>query len=232
MKNTTTLAGLSALLFALTSMTLAQQSMAEHVGAIKASLATSQATLRQYEWVETTVVSLKGEAKSNKQNSCYYAADGSVTKIPLNPAPPPEKKRGLRGKIAANKTEELTDYMQQAVGLVKVYVPPQPAQIQAAKDAGKVSMDVLEPNKRVRLNLRDYYKPGDTLGLEFDMANNRLLGLSVQTYLEDAKDAVSLAVQMAALPDGSVYAAAIKLDAPAKKVSVTVDNAGYRKKGT
>jgi hypothetical protein len=50
------------------------------VGALKATLAASQATLRQYEWIETTVVSLKGEEKSRKQQRCYYGADGTLQK--------------------------------------------------------------------------------------------------------------------------------------------------------
>jgi enoyl-CoA hydratase/carnithine racemase len=45
-------------------------------------------------------------------------------------------------------------------------VPPNPVKIQAAKDAGKVSIDLLEPGKRARLNFRDYEKPGDNLGVE------------------------------------------------------------------
>src|SRR5881397_2811560 len=114
------------------------QSVEERVATLKAYLAASQATLKQYEWVETTVVSLKGEEKSRKQNRCYYGADGGVTKVALTAPPPEKKKRGLRGKIAASKKEELTDYMKQAVALVKSYVPPAPARIQAAKDAGKV----------------------------------------------------------------------------------------------
>jgi hypothetical protein len=149
----------------------------------------------------------------------------------LAATPPPQKKRGLRGKIVENKKEELSDYMKQAVGLVKTYVPPTPALIQAAKDAGKVSVDILQPAKRVRLNFRDYYKPGDTLGVEIDVTSNRLLGLTVKSYLEDAKDAVSLDARMASLADGTTYADAITLDATAKKIKVAVDNSGYRKMG-
>lgn len=222
-----------ALACALTVTTAAAQTqpVEERVAAIKASLAVSQAALKQYEWVETTVVSLKGEEKSRKLNRCYHGADGGVTKVPLTAPPPAEKKRGLRGKIAENKKEELTDYMQQAVGLVKSYVPPNPGLIQAAKDAGKVSVDIVQPGKRVRLNFRDYLKPGDTLGVEIDMTSNRLLGLTVKSYLEEAKDAVSLTARMASLNDGTTYADAITLDATAKKVKVAVDNSGYRKTG-
>jgi hypothetical protein len=206
-------------------------SAAERAAALKESMAASQAVLRQYEWIETTVVSFKGEEKSRKQNRCYYGADGGVQKVPVAAAPPPEKKRGLRGKIAESKKEELTDYMQQAVALVKTYVPPAPARIQAAKDAGKVSLDILQPGKAVRLNFRDYAKPGDTLSAEVDLVNDRLLGLKVKTYLEDAKDAVNLDARFAALADGTAYPDKITLDAPAKQLRVAVDNSGYRKVG-
>jgi hypothetical protein len=212
------------------SLALAQQPTAqERVVALKASLASSQAILKQYEWVETTVISLKGEEKSRQMNRCYYGAEGKVQKVPLTTPPPAEKKRGLRGKILEKKTEELTDYMKEAVGLVKTYVPPSPTKIQAAKDAGKVSIDVLEPGKRARLNFRDYEKPGDNLGVEVNLANNRPLGVNVSTYLDEAKDAVTLDVRMGQLTDGTTYASDVTLIAKAKNLTVTVQNSGYRK---
>ena len=232
MKALVKITGLCALLFALSNPAVAQQpSVPERVAALKASLAASQIILRQYEWIETTVVSLKGDEKSRKQERCYYGADGGIQKVEVSASPEPEKKRGLRGKIIAKKKEELTDYMKQAVALVKTYVPPNPAKIQAAKDAGKVTIEVLEPGKRARLNFRDYEKAGDNLGVEVDLVNNRPLGVKVSTYLDDAKDAVLLDVRMGQLNDGTTYASDITLDAPAKKIQVAVENSGYRKMG-
>lgn len=205
-----------------------QPSAVERAALLKATMAASQAVLKQYEWIETTVVSLKGEEKSRKQERCYYGADGGVQKVEVGSTPEPAKKRGLRGKIAESKKEELTDYMKSAVALVKTYVPPSPARIQAAKDAGKVSIDLLEPSKRARLNFRDYAKPGDNLGVEVDLASNRPLSLKVSTYLEDAKDAVTLDVRMGQLNDGTAYPSDVTLEAKAKKLTVTVKNSGYR----
>jgi len=76
------------------------------------------ASLRQYEWIETTTVSLKGEEKSKTQNRCYYGADGKKQEVPVAAAPEAKKKKGLRGKIVENKKEEMSDYMKQAVALV------------------------------------------------------------------------------------------------------------------
>lgn len=206
-----------------------QPTAAERVAQLKATLAASQTALRQYEWIETTVVSLKGEEKSRQQQRCYYGADGGVQKVDLSSTPEPAKKRGLRGKIAEKKKEELTDYMKNAVALVKTYVPPSPAKLQAAKDAGKVSIDMLEPGKRARLNFRDYQKPGDNLGVEMDLVSNRPLGLKVATYLKDAQDAVTLDVQMGQLNDGTTYPAGVALDAKAEQLTVVVKHSGYRK---
>jgi len=207
-----------------------QPSVPERVAALKATMEASKIILKQYEWIETTVVTLKGDEKSRKQERCYYGADGGVMKVTLTPPPPEKKVRGpLRRAIAENKKEELTDYMKSAVALVKTYVPPSPVKIQAAKEAGKVTIEVLEPGKRARLNFRDYEKPGDNLGVEVDLVNNHAQGIKISTYLDDAKDAVTLDVSMGQLNDGTTYASNITLDAKAKNLTITVQNGGYRK---
>jgi hypothetical protein len=206
----------------------------ERVAALKQSLAQSQAQLRSYEWIETTVVSLKGEEKSRKQNRCYYGADGKVQKVPVA-APAAQsggrKTRGIRKRVAEKKKAELTDSMKRAVNLVHMYVPPDPGLIQRSKDAGKASIHMLEAGKRARLEFRDYLEDGDSLGIELDLATNSLLGLAVSSYMGSPEEPVGLDVRMASLPDGTGYPARIVLDVKAQKLSVTVENSGYRKVG-
>jgi hypothetical protein len=220
------------LLLLTSSLALAQQpSTSERVVALKASLAASQAILKQYEWVETTVVSLKGEEKSRNQERCYYGVDGKVQKISLTPAPEEKKERGLRGKIAAKKKEEMADYMKEAVGLVKQYIPPDQMRIQMAKEAGKVSASPLS-DQRARLTFTDFIKTGDSLVLTLDLASNRPLEAKVTTYLEDSKDQpVTLDVKFSALPNNATYASTIALDAKGKDLAVNVENSGYRLMG-
>ena len=55
----------------------------QRVGMLKQWLQASQAQLRHYEWIETTVVSVKGEEKSRQQNRCYHGAEGKVQKVPV-----------------------------------------------------------------------------------------------------------------------------------------------------
>src|SRR6476661_7877548 len=116
------------------------------VAAIKQSLAQNQTTLKQYSWVETTQVSMKGEVKKEEQKQCFYGADGKVQKTPLSGAAPPQKQQsqeggGRRGgrvkkNIVENKVEDLKDYLEKVAALVKDYVPPDPQNIQAAQAAG------------------------------------------------------------------------------------------------
>lgn len=228
--NAVPLTGVLVLLGMLTGAVRAQPpTPAERAAQLKTSLATSQAALRQYEWIETTVVSLQGEEKSRQQERCYYGADGALQKVELGESPAAPRRRGLRGRIAEHKREELTDYLKRAVALVKTYVPPNPTKIQAARDAGNVSVDVLDPGKRVRLNFRDYEQAGDNLGVEVDLTTNRPLGVKVSTYLDDTEDSVTLDVRMGQLNDGTSYPADIMLHAVAKKLTVAVQNSGYRK---
>jgi hypothetical protein len=201
----------------------------QRVAALKQKVARDQQSIRQYEWIETRVISLKGEEKSRLQQRCYYGADGVLQKVTVDTSPPPDKKRGLRGRIVAKKTEELTDYMKQAVALVKTYVPPDPARIQALKDAGNVSLDLPGGGKGARLNFRGYAKPGDMLTVEVDPASNRVIGITVATYLDDPKDTVTLNVSFSSLQDGTGYPATEVLVATAKNLSVNITNSGYRK---
>jgi len=225
-----TLAILGALALAgVTSAAAQEPTPQDRVAALKASLAASQTLLKQYEWIETTVLSLKGEEKSSLQNRCYYGADGKVQKVPVGepPAQEEKKKRGLKGKIVEKKKGEITEYMQSAVELVKSYVPPDPARIQASKEAGKVT--VTPAGSAIGIDIRDYQKPGDSLSIKLDMAKNTLLGLTVNTWLKDDKDTINLKVAFGALDDGALYAAETVLSAPSQSLEVKITNSGYKK---
>jgi hypothetical protein len=220
-----------ALLSTLSPWPSAQEPPQDRVAALKQWLGQSKAQLKQYQWIQTTVISLKGEQKSSKEEQCYYGVDGTVQKVPLT-APPEEKdKRGLRGRIVENKKEEISDSMKAAVALVKTYVPPSAEKIQACKDAGNMSMTPLPGGTSVQLAFKNYEKPGDTLSVTMDTTTNRLLGIAVNSYLKDPKDAVTLNVTIDSLPDGTGYASQIVLDDKAEELGVNITNSGYRKAG-
>jgi hypothetical protein len=207
----------------------------DHVAALKQNLQQGLGLARKYEWVETTIISLKGEEKARKQNRCYYGADGKVQKVSLDQPAQAQSEGGGRGgrggrlkkQVVENKKDDMKEYMEKAVGLIHQYVPPNPQQIQAAKEAGRVAVNP-QAGGKVRLAISQYVKPGDTLAIDLDAAANKLIGLSVDSYLDKKEDVVTLAVQMTSLPDGALFAGQTTLEAKAKNITVVVQNSGFR----
>lgn len=206
----------------------------QRVAAIKQSLQSSQAQLRKLEWIETTIVSLKGEEKARTQKRVYYGGDGQLQKIAIGEAPKPAAEPGggrrggrLKTKVVENKKSEIHEYMERAAALMHQYVPPAPAQIQKVKDAGKLAVKPIDAG-RVRLELKDYLQAGDVMAIDVDAAANNLAALSVATWLDKAEDTVALAVRWGALQDGTSYVAQTTLDAAAKRIQVVIQNAGHR----
>ncbi len=232
MKIVTRYAALAAALLVTGSVASAQQPTAEErVAALKSSMASSGAALKQYEWIETTVVNVKGEDKSTTQERCYYGADGKIQKVPVA-APPPEKKKGrLRGKVIENRKAEMSDYMKEAVGLIRRYLPPDPAKIDQVKAAGKLAVSP-QPGNRVRLTFANYLKPGDSLTIEMNLADNTLASTAVASTMDSDKAPVTMGVSYGKLDTGAVYQAQTVLDAKGKDVKVTIQNSGYRKAGS
>jgi hypothetical protein len=240
MKFLTSLSIIGVVLFASNALAQDQPAPAptpqERVAMLKQWLQASQAQLRTYEWIETTAISKGGEEKSRDQKSCYYGVDGVLQKVPVSHSaaesggPPGILLPGkLLKKGAERKKEEIVEYMKSAGELVQSYVPPDPARIQQSVNAGKFSVNPVQPGRRVRLEFRDYLKAGDMLAVEIELPTNRLLGMRVSSYLEDAEDAVELDVAMGVLPDGTIYTAHTALDAKAKGMRVVVENSGHRR---
>ena len=201
----------------------------EKLAAVKQATAENKQKLRQYQWVETTQLTLKGDAKPPTKNSCQYGPDGKVQKTPVGP--PPQQPSGGRAKqkIIENKKEEMKDYMQDVKALLGMYVPPDPQKMQAAFEAKKVSLSPADG--AANLVFTDYALPGDKMTLSFDTATKKIAGLSINTYMGKEKDVVTLQVKMGSLPDSTNYEQQTVLNASAKQLVVTTTNSNYQKLG-
>lgn len=202
----------------------------DRVEALKTSLKTGLAQQRSYEWIETTAVSIKGEEKKRTENRCYYGADGKLEKVPVETdAAAGKTPHGIRGKAVENKKEEIGDTAKAASALMHQYVPLDPARVQAAKDAGKISVSAPDPSGQVQVKISDYLKPGDSVTVSVDAAKNTLLGIAVNSYMKDAADTVTMKSTLAALGDGTVYPATVTMDIKSENLTVAIENSGYKK---
>ena len=118
------------------------------------------------------------------------------------------------------------------MSLLQQYAPLDPAKINAAKEAGNVSISLPDAAGRVRVTMKNYLKPGDQVEVELDTAKNVLAGVSIASVLEQAqtKSPVAAKVGYAALGDGTLYPAKTALEISAQSLKVDLQNSGYKKK--
>ena len=129
--------------------------------------------------------------------------------------------------MVEKKKEEIGDYMQEVKSVIALYVPPNPQKMQQAFQAHNVS--IVPGGGAAQLVFKNYAQPGDQMTIAFDMATKKIQTLNVNTYMGQAKDVVTLAVQFASLPDGTNYAQQTVLNATAKQIQVTTTNSQYTK---
>jgi hypothetical protein len=223
------LAGLSATAVAQMGGGAGNPELQQKLMALKQSAAENKQRLHQYQWVETQQITLKGEQKPQRVFQCSYGPNGQVQKIPMGEQQAPPDKRGLRGRVIEKKTDEMKEYVQQVQSLLSMYVPPNPQLIQQAMQKHNVSIDKTMGSNLTQLVFKNYAKDGDQMTLGFDAAAKKISTINVNTYMDNPKDVVTLAVTMASLPDGTNYAQQTVLNATAKQIQVTTSNSNYAK---
>ncbi len=225
-----------AFFFALALPSLAQMGggpaeLQQKLAALKQSAAANKQKLHQYQWVETTQLTYKGSPKPAKQDLCSYGPNGQIQKVPIGEPQQQQEQSGRRGRlkehVVEKKTGEIEDYLQQAKAVLSLYVPPSSQRMQKAYQAHNVS--IVPGGGLAQLVFKNYAQPGDQMTIAFDMATKKIQTVNVNTYVGDPKDAITLAVQFASLPDGTNYAAQTVLNAPSKEIQVTTTNANYSK---
>jgi len=203
----------------------------QKLAAVKQSVAENQQKLHHYQWKETTQLTLKDDPKPPSAAACQYGPDGKVQKTPLTAPPPPPSGGRMKQKVIANKKEEMQDYMGQVKVLLAKYVPPDPQSMQQAFGSGKASLNPNASSGVAQIVFKDYALAGDQMTLSFDSAAKKITTVNVNTYLDNPKDVVTLAIQFASLPDGTNYVQQTVLNATAKNLVVTTTNSDYKALG-
>jgi hypothetical protein len=208
---------------------LAQDSgVQDRLAMVKMAMAQNAQKLHQYQWIETTQVTLNGEPKPPRQDSCQYDPDGTVHKTRIGPPPAPPSGGPFMQRIIKRKEAEMQQYMAGVKSLLAQYLPPDPGKMEQAKQAGNFSLSFGQG--AVNLVFKNYAQAGDQMTLAFDITAKKVAAVTVNTYFNDPQDAVTLQVQMAGLPDGTNYAERTTLNATAKNLVVVTTNSNYQKR--
>jgi len=231
-----------ALLFAIAfpAATLYSQDKADlqaRVAELKESSARNKQALAQYSWQETVKIILKGEEKKTEHFEVRQGPDGKPVKTSLDPAPAAEQQQSgggrggrLKQHVVEKKKEEYKEYADKMKELAGHYLPPDKDAIQAAFAKGNISLVPGDANPgEVKLVIKDYYKPGDSMTLRFDKNQKQLLGITIASWMDDPKDAMNLSVGFGRLPDGTNHIATTTIEGVSKQLTVNTTNSDYQK---
>jgi hypothetical protein len=100
--------------------------------------------------------------------------------------------------------------------------------IQQAAEKGNVSVSLIPGSQDKPLVFKNYAQPGDQMTIVYDSVAKKVVSISINTYMDNPKDVVTLTLQFASLPDGTNYVQQSVLNATAKQLVVTTTNSNYR----
>jgi len=223
----------------LTAVATAQNpELQQKVAAIKQSAAQNKQALAQYTWVEQVTISLKGEQKKQEHFQVRLGPDGKPQKTSLDPPPAPEAasdsggKRGgrLKEHVVEKKKEEYKDYADQIKELIQKYVPPEKDLLEQAFQQGNIKAGPVAGSAgQYSLVISNYVKKGDDMTVLIDAAQKELSSVSINSYLDDPKDAVKVTVQFAKIPDGPNHVTSQTIEGVSKQLTISIENSKYQK---
>jgi hypothetical protein len=203
-----------------------QQKVAE----LKAASAANKMALAHYTWQEQQTTSIKGEVKKQQVFQVSVGPDGQQQKTPIGgsqAAPPPSGGR-LKQHVIEKKTAEFKDYGEQIADLAKQYTQPDPGRLQAALQAGNISLVPGGGEGEVKLVIKNYIKPGDSVTIVFNRQQKAIQSIQVASYLDSPSDAVTIAAQFAKLPDGTNHVSGTQINGVSKQLTVVTQNSSYQ----
>jgi len=202
--------------------------MLDKLMAIKSAQDANKAKLAQYTWQETESIAIKGDVKDTKVYQVQMGPDGKPQKTEINneQAQPSGRQGRVKQRVEAHAKEEYQEYGQSIIALAEQYTTPDPDRLMQAKQQGNISLQPV--NGSVNLVIKNYVKPGDSVTMTIDDQTKQLVSVQVASYLDDPKDAVTIAAQFAQLPDGTNHVANTLVTGVSKHLTVNDQNSNYQ----
>jgi hypothetical protein len=203
-----------------------QQELLQKLATVKESVARNQAALREYSWIERAVISVKGDVTRTEVSNCRYGLDGQVQKTPISASA--ETHSRLKAKILEKKYAALEGSIKRSLTLLNQYLPPSPRQMSADHQAGNAFLEPSAPGQ-ITLDFRNYLKSGDSLVFAFDSGTRSLRKISVNTYLDEVKDPVTVLAGFDLVQDAPNHISCATLNEKAKGIQITVQTSNYQR---
>lgn len=186
--------------------------------------------LHQFQWIETTTVTINGKSRPSTQSSCRYSPYGTLIKTPIGspPAPPSHSGGPIRERIEEKKIKEAQEELGEIRELASRYLPLNPDALTEAFHNRRVDLET-EPAGGDALVINGYVKPGDTLTLELSATTTQIRRIAIRSYFESPSDVMTADVQFSALEDGTTYPSLTTIDYPVKRISISTASSSFAK---
>src|SRR5215471_8261842 len=203
----------------------------QRVAEVKESAAKNKQALSHYSWQEQQTIAIKGDVKDTKLYQVHLGPDGKPQKVETGNMPESSggRQHGLAHHIKEKKGEEYKEYGQQIAALAKQYAQPDPQKLQQAFQQGNVMLGSAGAPGEVKMVIKNYVKPDDQVTMIFSQQAKAIQSLQIQSYLNDPKDAVSIAAQYSQLPDGTNHVSTMQINGVSKNLLVTTQNSNYQR---
>jgi hypothetical protein len=191
--------------------------------AIEQAELSNQTMLSHYRWQEIQLISVKGEAVDYRVYSVSIGANGQNQRNLVT------EHTGQEAIFEPNKKEQLSPYgpyAQQLCELANQYTSVNTEQLSQANSRGEIAL--LREDDVLKLAIKNYSKPGDSLAMTINQRTHRLLKVQAKSYLIDPKDAVTIQVEFAELPDGTNHVATVEIGVVSRHLTVKLTNWSYQ----
>lgn len=221
---------IAAVLFYALALDAQSPELQQKVAEIKLASAANKAALAHYTWQEQQTTSIKGDVKKQQVYQVNVGPDGQQQKTQIGgsqAAPPPSGGR-LKQHVIEKKTAEFKDYGEQIADLAKRYTQPDPERLQAALQAGNITLQPGGGEGEIRLVIKNYIKPNDSVTFVFNRQQKALQSVQVSSYLDSPSDGVTIAAEFAKLPDGTNHVSGTQINGVSKQLTVVTQNSNYQ----
>jgi len=195
----------------------------DELAAIEQARLTNQASLSRYTWLETQFISLHGEAIDYRLYSVSLGANGQYQRNLVT------EHNGHEAAFEPAITEQLSpygSYAKQLCELANQYTTLDSNRLTRANGRGEIVLR--REDDSIRLAIKNYSKPGDSVSMTINQRTHRLLRVEVKSYLTGPQDAVTIQAEFAELPDGTNHVATAEIDNVNRHLTVKLTNWSYQ----
>jgi hypothetical protein len=205
----------------------AGSALQQKIASIEAAAYKNKQMLGRYTWQQQETVRVRGDIKKTALYQVRLGPDGKPVKTVITQSQSSDRRKwGIRSRIEQGYTE----YGQQIASLASSYTQFPSGRLKQLYAQGNVSLKSGGAPGPESIVATNYVKEGDSVTFTFDRAQKAIVALQIASYLSGPSDVVTIAVQFAKLPDGTMHVSTVSIDGQSKSLTVQDVNSDYQKR--